>query len=96
MQILRHQANNVRGQWKRALCSATVVGFGGVGRIIGSTVFRSQDEPTYHPGMYATMIANALIIIVTGLLTFKFIEANKRADAGGKVIEGLQGFRYTL
>ena len=94
--VLTYQANNIRGQWKRALCSATLVGAGGIGGIIGSTVFRDQDKPTYHPGIYATMIAGGLIIIITLALTFKFHRANKRAAAGGKWIEGLEGFRYTL
>ena len=79
-----------------ALCSATLVGAGGIGGIIGSTVFRDQDSPGYKPGIYATMIASALILIITALLTFKFHRANKRVEAGGKIIEGLHGFRYTL
>ena len=37
--ILTYQANNIRGQWKRALCSATLVGFGGIGGIIGSSQY---------------------------------------------------------
>ncbi|TKX20120.1 MFS transporter-like protein 139 [Elsinoe australis] len=94
--VLTWQANNIRGQWKRALCSATLVGFGGIGGIIGSTVFREQDKPHYHPGMIATMIASALIIVISLLLDLKFMRANRRADAGGKPIEGLVGFRYTL
>lgn len=94
--VLTWQANNIRGQWKRALCSATLVGTGGIGGIIGSTVFRSQDAPNYRPGIYATMIAAALIIILSCILNVKFWRANKRAEAGGKVIEGLAGFRYTL
>ena len=89
-------ANGKAGQWKRALCSATLVGTGGIGGIIGSTVFREQDKETgYKPGMYACMIANALIIIITLALEWKFKRANKRAASGGKVIEGLEGFRYT-
>jgi len=72
------------------------VGFGGVGGIIGSTVFRSQDAPNYRPGIIATMIAAGLTILITAGLTFKFMRANKRAEAGGKPIEGLVGFRYTL
>ena len=94
--VLTYQANNIRGQWKRALASATLVGAGGIGGIIGSTVFRDQDKPAYHPGIYTTMIAGGLIIIITLALTFKFHRANKRAAAGGKWIEGLEGFRYTL
>ena len=94
--VLTYQANNNRGQWKRALCSATLVGAGGLGGIIGSTVFRDQDKPKYHPGIYTTMIASGMILIITAMMTFKFHRANKRADAGGKIIEGLEGFRYTL
>lgn len=94
--VLTWQANNIRGQWKRALCSATLVGTGGIGGIIGSTVFRSQDAPAYRPGIYTTIIAAALIIVLTLTLDLKFWRANKRADAGGKPIEGLEGFRYTL
>ena len=55
--VLTYQANNIRGQWKRALCSATLVGAGGLGGIIGSTVFREQDAPGYRPGIWTTMIA---------------------------------------
>ena len=94
--ILTYQANNIRGQWKRALCSATLVGAGGIGGIIGSTVFRQVDAPGYRPGIETCMIANGLIIVVTLLLTFKFSRANKRVDAGGKMIEGQPGFHYTL
>jgi hypothetical protein len=94
--VLTYQANNIRGQWKRALCSATLVGAGGIGGIIGSTVFREHDAPKYGPGIMTTMIANALTILIVGLLSIKFHLANKRADRGGKIIEGQEGFRYTL
>lgn len=94
--ILTYQANNIRGQWKRALCSATLVGFGGIGGIIGSTVFRQVDAPQYEPGIITCLLANCLIIVVTLLLTWKFHRANKRVDAGGKMIEGQPGFKYTL
>lgn len=94
--VLTWQANNIRGQWKRALCSATLVGAGGLGGIVGSTVFRAQDSPNYRPGIYTTMIAAALIIVIALVMDLKFWRANKRADAGGKPIEGLVGFRYTM
>jgi predicted MFS family arabinose efflux permease len=94
--VLTYQANNIRGQWKRALCSATLVGAGGIGGIIGSTVFRSQDEPNYRPGIICCIVAGCMILMITALMTLKLHRANKRADAGGKIIEGLPGFRYTL
>jgi hypothetical protein len=49
------QANNIRGQWKRAFCSASLIGLGGTGGIVGSLVFRSQDAPKYLPGIYACL-----------------------------------------
>lgn len=94
--ILTYQANNIRGQWKRALASATLVGMGGVGGIVGSTIFREQDKPAYRPGMYGCILASGLIVLITCGLTLKFHRANKRAASGGKAIEGLVGFRYTL
>lgn len=94
--VLTYQANNVRGQWKRALTSATLVGAGGIGGIIGSTIFRAEDSPAYGPGIMGALIANGMIVVVVSGLTFKFWRANKRAEAGGKVIEGQAGFRYTL
>jgi hypothetical protein len=94
--LLTHHSNNVRGQWKRALTSATLVGGGSIGGIIGTTVFRAKDAPNYRPGVEACLIANALIVVIVGLLSIKFHRANKRVDAGGKAIEGLPGFKYTL
>ncbi|KAI4111757.1 MAG: hypothetical protein LQ339_000214 [Xanthoria mediterranea] len=52
---LAYQANNVRGQWKRALTSALFVGCGGIGGISGGTIFRSQDSPRYIPGISAAI-----------------------------------------
>lgn len=52
---MAYQANNVRGQWKRAFSSATLVGLGGLGGIVSSLVFRDQDAPEYRPGMYAAI-----------------------------------------
>lgn len=94
--VLTYQANNIRGQWKRAFCSATLVGAGGVGGIIGSTVFREQDAPGYLPGIEACMIANGLCIIIVALLSIKFLHANQQAEKGHKMIESQIGFRYTL
>ncbi|KAJ5379380.1 phthalate transporter [Penicillium cosmopolitanum] len=94
--VLFYAVNNIRGQWKRAFTSATLIGGGSIGGIFGTTVFRAQDAPNYHPGLLATMLANAAIILIVAAMSFKFSRANKRAEGGGKIIEGLAGFRYTL
>jgi len=92
---LTYQANNVRGQWKRALTSATLIGGGAIGGIIGTSVFRAKDSPGYRPGILTCLIANVLQLAILAALSFKFYRANKRVDAGGKPIEGQAGFKYT-
>ncbi|EOO02025.1 putative general substrate transporter protein [Phaeoacremonium minimum UCRPA7] len=98
---MAYQANNIRGQWKRAFCSATLVGFGGVGGIAGSLVFRSQDAPYYKPGLYACLACAILNIILVGVLSISFKVLNGQADRGEKELESADenyqpGFRYTF
>lgn len=93
--LLTYQANNVRGQWKRAFTSATLIGGGAIGGIIGTSVFRAKDSPGYRPGILTCMLANAVMIIIVGMLSLKFWKANKRVKRGGKIIEGQAGFFYT-
>jgi sugar phosphate permease len=93
--VLAFQANNVRGQWKRAFSSATLVGMGGVGGIAGSLVFREKDAPHYYNGLWACIACALLSIILVALLTIKFKANNKKADEGNLVIEGSEDFRYT-
>ena len=93
---MAYQANNIRGQWKRAFASATLVGFGGIGGIAGTTVFRSQDAPQYHPGLWACIVANLIIIVTVAINTVLFRRKNKQADRGEVVLEGDPNFRYTI
>jgi len=79
---MAYQANNIRGQWKRAFCSATLVGFGGIGGIAGGLVFRSQDAPNYRPGIYACIASCLLTLIIVCGLTLAMSWENKRADRG--------------
>ncbi|CAI4212815.1 unnamed protein product [Parascedosporium putredinis] len=90
---MAYQANNIRGQWKRAFCSATLVGFGGIGGIAGC--------PQYMPGLYACMACCGLTIILVGILDTLFYFKNKAADRGEISIEADEDdsqsdFRYTL
>ena len=85
---MSYQANNIRGQWKRAFCSATLVGFGGLGGIAGSLIFRTQDAPQYRPGLYACIACCLLNIIIVSVTSLKFLRENRRADRGEGQIEG--------
>lgn len=89
-------SNNIRGQWKRAFTSATLIGGGSIGGIIASTVFRAQDAPGYRPGLLAAVLANVLIVLIVAGLDFSYYIANKRAQRSAIRLEGLEGFRYTL
>ncbi|KAG2417820.1 hypothetical protein HFD88_000919 [Aspergillus terreus] len=93
---LAYQANNIRGQWMRALASATLVGLGGVGGIAGSLVFRRQDAPAYIPGIWAAIACQLLVLVVVSILSLHFWNSNRKADRGEKVIMGSPEFRYTL
>jgi hypothetical protein len=84
--IMTFQANNVVGQWKRAFSSASLVGFGGIGGIAGSLVFRSQDAPGYLPGLYAAMACSGLVIFCVCVLdTIIYFENKKQTQ--GKILE---------
>ncbi|KAJ4244604.1 hypothetical protein NW762_014460 [Fusarium torreyae] len=94
--VMVFQANNIRGNWKRAFCSASMIGFGGTGGIAGSLVFRSRDAPHYLPGIYSCLTANGIILITTTVLVLYFIRQNRLSEQGKIVIEELPGFRYTI
>jgi len=91
---LTFQHNNIVGQWKRAFCSATLVGAGGIGGIVGSLVFRSQDAPKYRFGLWSCVFASGLVIVCVSLLWAFFTFENKK-QRKGKIIEKTEGFRYT-
>ncbi|KAF5013203.1 hypothetical protein FDECE_782 [Fusarium decemcellulare] len=93
---MTYQSNNIRGQWKRAFCSATLIGTGGIGGIAGSLMFRSQDAPGYRPGIYASIGCAVLTLVVIFVNTWYFKRENAKADRGEKVLQGHPDFRYTL
>ncbi|KAK0625286.1 major facilitator superfamily domain-containing protein [Bombardia bombarda] len=98
---MTYQANNIRGQWKRAFASASFVAFGGIGGISGSLVFRAQDAPHYKPGLYACIATTLLTLVIVAVLSVTFWIENRRADRGEKELETDEkdyqpGFRYTI
>jgi MFS family permease len=100
--VLALQGNNIRGQWKRAFCSALFVGLAGVGGIAGALVFRDQDKKGgYRPGLYACVTAALLVMVLTIACDLSYHRANKAADRGEKHLECDEDepradYRYTL
>lgn len=81
---------------KRALATAVLVGGGGCGGIIAANSFRQQDAPNYTPGMIMSITAQALTVLLVAKNLILFSRRNREADQGKRVIEGKEGFRYTL
>jgi predicted MFS family arabinose efflux permease len=87
--------NNIVSTSKRAVASALQVGFGAIGGIAASTVYREQDYPRYLPGLVATIVFEIAAFGVAGGMACYFHWRNKKADRDGIVLEGRPGFRYT-
>lgn len=87
----------MRGVTKRGVAAAIQIGLGGVGGIIGSLIFRSQDAPKYIPGLVGAMCLSFSVILNCLFTSYMFWRANKKQAAGTltKPLEGLEGFRYT-
>jgi hypothetical protein len=94
--VMAYQANNIRGQWRRAFCSASLTGIGGIGGIAGALIFRTEDAPSYIPGFAACMACNVLVIMTVGVLTVYFRSENAKADRGEKVLLEDPNFRFTI
>ena len=100
--ILAYQANNIRTQSKRSTASALQIGFGAIGGVIASTVFRQKDAPGYVVGLWVSAGLQFYTLAVLGATSWYFWSTNKRADrqvASGEAedpIEGQVGFRYTI
>ncbi|KAJ9645515.1 hypothetical protein H2204_001095 [Knufia peltigerae] len=88
--------NNIRSDAKRAVGTVIQVVCAAIGGIYSALVFRQQDAPNYIPGMIATLLAIGLAAVVAPVSMFFFRRENRLADAGLKVLEGAEGFRYTL
>lgn len=89
-------ANNIIDTKKRQTAVALMTMWGGMGGITGSLIFREQDYPGYRPGLYGSFTSMSLFVIMSLSMSWYFNRRNKAADATGEILEGVEGFRYTL
>ncbi|KJA28875.1 hypothetical protein HYPSUDRAFT_61710 [Hypholoma sublateritium FD-334 SS-4] len=94
--ILAYSSNNVVSQSKKNVQSSLTISVSGIGGIIATTVFRSQDAPRYIPGLSVAMASQAVLAILVGVLTVHFMRENRLVREGKKVAQGQPGFYYTL
>ncbi|GLB37556.1 putative high-affinity nicotinic acid transporter [Lyophyllum shimeji] len=95
--ILSYNANNVVSHTKRAVSTAIIVAFGGIGGIFATTVFREQDYPRYINGIWATIGCQSLMLVLLAMLSRTYNRRNKLAREGKMgPLEGQPGFYYTI
>ncbi|KAK8104429.1 uncharacterized protein PG998_011462 [Apiospora kogelbergensis] len=94
--VMAYQANNIRGQWRRAFCSAALTGIGGIGGIAGAFMFRAQDQPRYLPGFLSCMVCNILVMVLVAGQTLYFRKKNRQADRGHCILLEDPNFRFTI
>ncbi|KGO39457.1 Major facilitator superfamily domain, general substrate transporter [Penicillium expansum] len=94
--VLAFLSNNIVGSSKRQIAVPLQTSMGAIGGVFGSLVFRQQDYPGYRPGLYASIVCLAVCILITLSITAFFYRENKAADEKGKILERLEGYRYTL
>ena len=94
--VFTFMSNNIVSVKNRKVGIALQIVVGAVGGVVGSQIFRVQDAPKYRPGMYAAFALMGLFVINVVGITEYFRRQNKKADEEGLIIDGVEGFRYTL
>ncbi|KAG6988854.1 hypothetical protein G7Y79_00069g096460 [Physcia stellaris] len=90
-----YQANNITGQWKRAVTAAAVTACNGLGGVAGAFIVRQKEAPRYITAIWVSIGSHLIIMAIIAAFTLYFFYANRRQRKGRKVIEGTDGFRYT-
>ncbi|KAJ5499850.1 Major facilitator superfamily domain general substrate transporter [Penicillium expansum] len=94
--VLAFQANNITSHSKRGVASATCLIGGGLGGIIASVTFKSDESPHYTTGIWVTFGITMVSICLTLIMDFHFWKTNKKARETNGQIEGMSGWYYTL
>lgn len=85
----------IRSQSKRAVMSATVVAWGGIGGILASVTFMQKEAAKGYPtGIWLTVGLSAFAAVGSFCVWCWFMYQNKRADRGETVLEHDPDFRY--
>lgn len=94
--VFAFMSNNIVSVKARKVGIALQIVLGAIGGVVGSQIFRVQDAPGYRPGMYAAFSLMAVFMIHATSLTAYFRRQNRKAAEEGLIIDGVEGFRYTL
>jgi MFS family permease len=90
------QTTNIAGQWKRVFTAAAVTAMNGAGGIAGSFIVRANEAPHYITAIWISIGSHILIIAIVVGFSIYFLHANKMVAQGKKILEGVEGFKYTI
>lgn len=90
-----YQANNVTGQWKRAVTAAAVTACNGLGGVAGAFIVRQPEAPRYLTAIWVSIGSHIVILAIILAFTTYFFYANRRQGKGKQILEQTEGFRYT-
>ncbi|KAI9879478.1 MAG: hypothetical protein M1830_008437 [Pleopsidium flavum] len=90
-----YQANNIVGQWKRAVTAAAVSACNGLGGVAGSFIVRQGEAPRYMTAIWVSIGSHILMILFVLFFSVYFYGANRRQAKNKEVLEGTEDFRYT-
>lgn len=88
--------NNAPTRTKRSVSAGLLFTCGAIGGIIGSTVFRQEDAPTYTPGVIVVICLTAVLVLLGLVLTLHFKRQNRIHKETNRAIESQRSFVYTL
>ncbi|KAJ5579324.1 hypothetical protein N7450_008191 [Penicillium hetheringtonii] len=94
--VLTFQANNIISHSKRAVASAICIIGGGVGGIVASCAFVASENPSYPTGVWVTFALSMTSVVLIIVLDLYFWSKNKAAKTGVALIEGREGWLFTL
>ena len=90
-----YQANNITGQWKRAVVAAVTTAGNGLGGIAGSFIVLKTEAPRYPTAVWVCIGSHIFIISIVLAFSVYFYTANSKQRKGKKTIERTEDFRYT-
>ncbi|PIL23217.1 MFS general substrate transporter [Ganoderma sinense ZZ0214-1] len=108
--LIAWSGGNFAGEVKRAVVIAIVIGFGNLGGVVGSFIYRQQDSPRYLPGHSACIASLCLFIVLCALTMLRLHALNRsktaqceregvtadKSDAFAELGDSSPLYRYTL
>ncbi|KAF7315092.1 hypothetical protein MIND_00023400 [Mycena indigotica] len=79
--IVAWTANNLSGEYKRAIGTAIQIGIGHFGAVFASNMYRTQDKPRFIVGHGCELMFVALGLISTSVAVFLSHRENRKRDA---------------